>query len=300
MEIPESIAGRSVSVAARRATESLAHAEPLFRDPLAEFLVSLAPQVPADQRDYLADGVTTTSSMTRIMGEYMSVRTHFFDTHLLATARAGARQIVLLGAGLDARAFRLPWPAGTRVFEVDTADNHAFKDDLLARAGLTATAGRTAVAADVTGDWREMIAAAGFDSTAPSSFLLEGPLFYLDRATSDGIAADLAAYASPGVWLAGDYPTSTPQERAAFAARLREPGDDDADGGESIADSLVPRVAPGPGVPPAQWLPPAHWEVTQTTFAEHAAAIDRYVPDHWNPGRGGEPLWLFHARVHRA
>ncbi|TKA06402.1 class I SAM-dependent methyltransferase [Actinacidiphila oryziradicis] len=166
-----------------------------------------------------------------------------------------------------------------------------------ARSGLTATAERVTIDSDATGNWRELIAAAGFDHSQPSSWLLEGLLFYLDRETGDAIAADIAASPAPATWLAGDYVTVTPEQRAEMAAHHRENGEESQDSGDgNIVDGLLPHTAPGPGVPPAQWLSQARWEVTESTFAEHGSLIDRRVPDHWDPKRGGDDMWMFHAR----
>ena len=296
LTVPESVASSGVATAAMRAAEG-ARSDALFDDPLARLLVSLAGEFPENQRDFLADGVITTSPLTRMMGDYLTVRTHFFDSHLQATARAGARQIVLLGSGLDARAYRLPWPPGTRIFEVDGDEAHAFKEELLARTGLQPTAERVTVSSDVTGDWRQRLAAAGLDDAQPASYLLEGLLFYLDRATCDALARDIAASPAPVTWLAGDYATSTPQQRAEFAARQRP--DTPADGDDIINDGILPHAAPGPGVPPAQWLRPAGWQVDESTFAAHGVMISRLVPGHWDPARGGENMWMFHA-THRS
>lgn len=293
LRIPGSIASSGVATAAMRAPEGT-RPDALFDAPLARLLVSLRGEVPADQQDYLADGVSATSPLTRMMGDYMAVRTHFFDTHLRATAAAGSRQVVLLGSGLDVRAYRMPWPRGTRIFEIDSAEVHAFKDELLARTDLRPTAERIKISSDVTGEWREMLAAAGFDNARPSSWLLEGLLFYLDRQICDDIVKGIAGGPAPMTWLAGDYATSTPQERADFAARNRT--DDKApDSADIITDGILPHAAPGPGAPPAQWLSPAEWNVTESTFVAHGTTLDRRVPDHWDSRRGGESLWLFHA-----
>ncbi|MEV7042725.1 SAM-dependent methyltransferase [Amycolatopsis sp. NPDC051061] len=179
LRIPASIAGSAVATAAMRAVEG-SRPDALFDNPLAQLVVTLADEVPDDDLDYLADGVNTTSLLTRMMVDYVMVRSHFFDTHLRAAATAGVRQIVLIGSGLDGRAFRMDWPPGTRIFEIDSAEIHAFKDELLARARLPPTADRVKVIGDATGEWRDALAAAGFDDTQPSSWLLEGLLFYLD------------------------------------------------------------------------------------------------------------------------
>jgi hypothetical protein len=82
-----------------------------------------------------------------------------------------------------------------------------------------------------------------------------------------------------------------------MAARHRVNGEQTQDAGdENIVDGIVPHTAPGPGVPPAQWLPQAHWDVTESTFATQGSLISRHVPDHWDPRRGGDDMWMFHAR----
>src|ERR1700724_3155343 len=53
------------------------------------------------------------------MIDYQAVRTHFFDEYVTAAAEASIRQHVILAAGLDSRAYRLNWPAGTVVYEID-------------------------------------------------------------------------------------------------------------------------------------------------------------------------------------
>ncbi|WP_433190458.1 class I SAM-dependent methyltransferase [Actinoallomurus sp. CA-150999] len=88
-----------MATAAMRAYEG-ARSDPLFDDPLARLLVSLAPAVPAGQRAYLADGITATSSLTQMMGDYVTVRTHFTGP----VAAAGA----VGGDGVDLRGARRP------------------------------------------------------------------------------------------------------------------------------------------------------------------------------------------------
>ncbi|WPB94327.1 class I SAM-dependent methyltransferase [Streptomyces malaysiensis] len=81
--------------------------------------------------------------------------------------------------------------------KIDSAEIHSFRDELLARTDPRPTAERIKISSDATGEWREMIAAAGFDNAQPSSWLLEGLLFYLDRQTGDDLAEDIAASPAP-------------------------------------------------------------------------------------------------------
>ena len=110
----------------------------------------------------------------------MVLRTRYFDDWLgSAAGRDGIRQIVLMAAGLDTRAYRLQWPDGTRLFELDREAVLSHKDGVLRAAGATPTCARHAVEADLTRDWADGLLAAGFDPAQPSGWLLEGLLFYL-------------------------------------------------------------------------------------------------------------------------
>lgn len=66
-----------------------------------------------------------------LMSTYVGVRSRWFDEHLLAGARDGLDQVVILASGLDTRAHRLDWPSGTTLFEIDQADVVDFKDRVL-------------------------------------------------------------------------------------------------------------------------------------------------------------------------
>jgi methyltransferase (TIGR00027 family) len=116
------------------------------------------------------------------LGRYFGLRTRVFDDFLLRSARAGARQIVLLGAGLDSRAFRLDWPPGCVLFEVDQDEVLAFKRKVFEGMGASPKAPCRSIAADLRGDWAGALISAGFDATAPSAWLAEGLLLYLPSA----------------------------------------------------------------------------------------------------------------------
>jgi methyltransferase (TIGR00027 family) len=298
LTIPAAVATTAAATAALRAGESI-RPDRLFDDPVARALVSRIDEVAPEQRSLLADGVNTTSNLTDVMGDYLAVRTHFLDAHLLATADAGARQIVLLGSGLDARAERLPWPDGTTVYEVDVAEVHAFKQAVLDSAvlhstsALTPSARRVPVTADLTAprhEWMQALTQAGLNPEAPTSWLAEGLLFYLDLAACDVLAS--VAAGTPGVpsWFAGDYATSTPAQRTEFMA-TREGA-----GAEGVVErDVLPHAQPGPGIEPRQWLTDPLWSVSQTTSATYGAKIARPVPAWWNLNTGGQTMWMFSA-----
>jgi methyltransferase (TIGR00027 family) len=113
---------------------------------------------------------------------YFGLRTRVLDDFLLQSVQAGARQVVLLGAGLDSRAFRLEWPAGCVVFEIDRAGVLEFKHDVLSGLSATPKAARIPIPIDLRDDWIGALTDAGFDKGAPTVWLAEGLLFYLPNA----------------------------------------------------------------------------------------------------------------------
>ncbi|MEU0565445.1 SAM-dependent methyltransferase [Nonomuraea sp. NPDC005983] len=116
------------------------------------------------------------------LGRYIGLRTRVLDDFLIHSARAGARQVVLLGAGLDTRAFRLDWPPGQVVYEIDRDGVLAFKSRVLNGLAAAPMATRRPIAADLGGDWAPSLVNAGFDAAAPTAWLAEGLLLYLPPA----------------------------------------------------------------------------------------------------------------------
>jgi methyltransferase (TIGR00027 family) len=133
------------------------------------------------------------------------LRTRYFDDWLDGATIAGTvRQVVLLGAGLDARAWRLPWRAGTTVYEVDGPDVLDAKAATMDEAVAVAACDRRAVAADLCSDWTRPLAAAGLDRNAPTAFLAEGILCYLPVAAIARVLDGVTALAAPGSRLGFD------------------------------------------------------------------------------------------------
>ena len=136
----------------------------------------------------------------------MVLRARFFDEWLRSCAEAGVRQVVLLGAGLETRAWRLAWPAGVSVFEVDRAGVLDLKAAILEAAGANPSCRRVPVPADLAGDWPGTLEAAGFDREAPTAWLAEGLLFYLPDPALRGVLRSATRLASPGSRLGFDIP----------------------------------------------------------------------------------------------
>jgi methyltransferase (TIGR00027 family) len=192
-------------VAAARAREST-RTDALFRDPLAAALAG-------DEGERWMTDVDASAA-----SGYVAVRTRFFDDELLAAARdRGVRQIAILAAGLDARAYRLDWPAGTRLFEVDRPEVLAYKDRVLASAGAQPRCARATLGADLTRRWANQLASIGFRKDEPSAWLVEGLLPYLHEPDVLRLLAQITALSAPGSALALDVPGADPFTVPAFA-----------------------------------------------------------------------------------
>ncbi|OOK71241.1 putative S-adenosyl-L-methionine-dependent methyltransferase ML2640 [Mycobacterium kansasii] len=115
-----------------------------------------------------------TAATVQHMRSYQAVRTNFFDTYFADAVADGIRQVVILASGLDSRAYRLDWPAGTTVYEIDQPQVLAYKSATLAGNGVTPSADRREVPIDLRLDWPAALRAAGFDPTARTAWLAEG------------------------------------------------------------------------------------------------------------------------------
>ncbi len=202
-DLASSVGATATMVAASRALASR-EPDPLLDDRFAEPLVRavghpfftrmLDGEVPLDN-----DDMPMTVQQRR---EQMTVRTRFFDDFFQAATAAGIRQAVILAAGLDARAYRLTWPAGTVVFEVDQPEVIAFKGDTLARLGAQPTAERRTVGIDLRDDWPTALRSNGFDTTAPTAWIAEGLLPYLPPEAQDRLLDNITALSARGSRLA--------------------------------------------------------------------------------------------------
>ncbi|MDO0924299.1 SAM-dependent methyltransferase [Streptomyces sp. TG1A-8] len=187
----------ALMAAAARAIEA-SRPDALARDTFAEHFVRAAPACagwprrPEDVPDAEAD------PLWGRLARFFALRTRVFDDFLLSGAAAGSRQVVLLGAGLDTRAHRLPWPDDCVVFEIDREQVLAFKQSVLDSLGAAPRAERVAVAADLREDWIGALVAAGFDPARPSVWLAEGLLPYLPPAAEREVLATVHAHSGPG------------------------------------------------------------------------------------------------------
>jgi len=134
----------------------------------------------------------------------VAVRTKFFDEFFVRSAANGVRQAVILASGLDARAYRLRWPAKTGVYEIDQPAVIEFKTTALARLGATPTVERRTVAMDLRGEWPGALRAAGFDADAPTMWSAEGLLMYLPSEAQERLFDNITALSAAGSTTAAD------------------------------------------------------------------------------------------------
>jgi hypothetical protein len=153
---PTGIGATSLGVAWLRAAET-GRDDRLFDDPYAQYFVTAAAESPTVPTQRSGQG----TDFYDLMAGQVALRTRFLDDALLDFAADTAAQVVLLACGMDTRAFRLAWPTGTRVFEVDLPETLAFKDAVLTAHGAVASCDRKTVAADLRDDWPPALAAGG-------------------------------------------------------------------------------------------------------------------------------------------
>ncbi|MGV9803048.1 SAM-dependent methyltransferase, partial [Mycobacterium sp. NPDC003449] len=135
----------------------------------------------------------------------MAVRTRFFDDYFAEAGRAGIRQAVILASGLDSRAYRLPWPDGTVVYEIDQPEVIEFKTRTLAGLGAEPTAQRRTVPIDLREDWPAALRAAGFDPAAPTAWCAEGLLIYLPPDAQDRLFDNIDGLSAAGSTVATEF-----------------------------------------------------------------------------------------------
>ncbi|OCB54052.1 SAM-dependent methyltransferase [Mycobacterium vulneris] len=218
-DLASSVGATATMVAAARAIAS-AEPDPLINDPYAADLVRA---VGVEFFTKLVDGEIALdgelAAGAELMVGIMAVRTKFFDDFFTSSTGSGIRQAVILASGLDSRAYRLPWPDGTVVYELDQPEVVGAKTATMAQIGATPTAERRTVAVDLRDDWPAALRAAGFDPTAPSAWSAEGLLAYLPPEAQDRLFDNITALSAPGSRLATEFHPD-------IAANLRERGNE--------------------------------------------------------------------------
>jgi methyltransferase (TIGR00027 family) len=211
-DLASSVGATATMVAAARAlaTEDL---DPIINDPFAAPLVRA---VGIDFFTRVVDGEIsptdtgeTGTAELQTETDSLAVRTRFFDDFFINAAAAGIGQAVILAAGLDARAYRLAWPPGTVVYEIDQPTVIKFKTDTMAQLGAKPTTVRRTVGIDLREDWPTALRESGFDETKPATWSAEGLLMYLPPEAQDRLFDHITALSAPGSQLATEYHPNT-------------------------------------------------------------------------------------------
>ncbi|MBB3663230.1 methyltransferase (TIGR00027 family) [Prauserella sediminis] len=279
----------ALGVAAARAVET-SRTDALVRDPYAaEFVRAAESPIPMPTR---AEDVADDDHRWSLMSVFLGLRSRYLDEYLLgshesAGASVGARQVVLLAAGLDSRAFRLPWPEGATVYEVDQPRVLQFKDAVLAHGGAEPACERRGVPIDLRDDWAAALAGSGFDPAAPTSWLAEGLMPYLPADAAERLLTTVHKLSAPGSTIAVEYMPGV---------------------GSALADSSAASLSAGLGIDLASLLSDADydpnarlselgWAVDEVTVAQLAERYGRTFDDEEVAELAGKGRYLT-ARKH--
>jgi methyltransferase (TIGR00027 family) len=289
-DLASSVGATATMVAAGRAMATK-DPRPLINDPFAEPLVRA---VGLDFFVKMVDGdvdvsLFADSSAERMQAivDGMGLRTKYFDDYLMDAVGTGVRQVVILASGLDARAYRLDWPEGTIVYEIDQPQVIEFKTRTLADLGAEPTATRRTVAIDLRYDWPAALRAAGLDASAPTAWLAEGLLIYLPPEAQDRLFDNITALSAPGSTVATEYVPGIidfDEERAReMSAPLRQQG---------VDIDMPSLIYAGQRSHVAEYLRGKSWDVTATSRADLFVNNGRVVPAPENDDPLGEIIYI--------
>jgi methyltransferase (TIGR00027 family) len=286
-DINESVGATALGVAGGRAAETNS-ADPLISDPFAKLFLDAAgdgiwriyldAELPAE----LVDVDPELPVRMRAMMGYTACRTKFFDEYFLAAAGAGIRQAVILAAGLDARAWRLAWPAGCVVYEIDQPKVLEFKTDTLESHQVTPIATHVGVGIDLRQDWPAALVEYGFDPTLPTAWSAEGLLPYLTADAQNLLFDRIESLSAPGSRVAVEAFTNEFFSQDSFARReeqmhryraaaVKLGAKDITEAGNLLYDEERTEVV--------DWLHTHGWTVTTAMSANDLmAASNRAVP----------------------
>jgi methyltransferase (TIGR00027 family) len=278
-DLATSVGATATGVAVGRALASRGP-DALIDDPFAE------PLVRAVGVDFFTQLVTGELNPAEVDGGapfgmasmtgMMAVRTRLIDDFFLDAARAGVRQAVILASGLDARAYRLPWPSGTTVYEIDQPEVIDFKTRTLAEMGATPTALRQTVAIDLRHDWPAALRAVGFDPTLPTAWSAEGLLAFLPSDAQDRLLDNVAALSAPGSWLVCENMSGRDGAAVAVQDRLHDAVESWRKHGFDVEMTDLWYFDDRHDV--ADYLSNRGWTITETTMAKLFEAHGQALP----------------------
>jgi methyltransferase (TIGR00027 family) len=285
-EITESVGSTALGVAAARAAETVSE-NPLIQDPFAQvFLDAAGPGMWSLTSDPKLSAALTElepelGAHAQVMVDFMAVRTKWFDEIFLDAVSSGIRQVVILASGLDSRSWRLPWPDGTTVYELDQAKVLEFKSGTLARHGAQPVARLVSVAVDLRDDWPKALQEAGFDASVPTMWSAEGLLRYLPAAAQDLLFERIDSLSAPGSRLATNGPSKNAVNPELLASQ-REQSTRFRAAAAEVLGAEIPNVEelwyPEERTEIVDWLGEHGWEASSIGMADLLARHGRNIP----------------------
>jgi methyltransferase (TIGR00027 family) len=290
-DLASSVGATATMVAAARAMATSAE-NALINDPFAEPLVRavgvgfFTRLVTGELRPEDLDCDSESAGMQRLT-DSMAVRTKFFDEFFLGATQAGIRQAVILASGLDSRAYRLAWPAGTTVYEIDQPEVIEFKTATLADLGAEPTAKRRTVAIDLRYDWPSALIEEGFDPNQQTAWSAEGLLGYLPPDAQDRLLDTITELSAPGSRVAVEsVPNIDPADHEKAIERMRAASDRWRDHGFDL--DFAELVYLGDRNEAAAYLGDHGWQLSRRSIKELFAANGLPPMDEDNEDGGGD------------
>jgi len=280
-DIASSVGTTAVMVAAARAAETRQH-DALITDPYADILVegagtgmwsTMLDEAIVEKAAAIDPEI---AAIFRHMRNYQAVRTHFFDEHFTGAAEAGIRQIVILASGLDSRAYRLNWPDGTAVYEIDQPKVLQYKAQTLADNDVKPAATLHQVPVDLRNDWPAALREKGFDPDQPTAWLAEGLLMYLPADAQDRLFTLMTELSAPGSRIAAEAVAAHSDERRAqMSERFQKIADELGIVREIDVQELMYNDPDRADV--AEWLNAHGWRASAVTSADEMRRLGRFV-----------------------
>ncbi|UQX10802.1 class I SAM-dependent methyltransferase [Candidatus Mycobacterium methanotrophicum] len=272
-DITTSVGSTALFVATARALEAQ-KPDPLATDPFAEVFCRAVGGNAADVLDgKYPDHQLKTPDWGAHFVNFQGARTRYFDNYFTQAADAGVRQVVILAAGLDSRAYRLAWPDETTIFELDRPQVLDFKREVLAGQGAEPNAERREVAIDLREDWPQALRDSGFDAGKLSAWIAEGLLIYLPAAAERQLFTGIDGLAAPASHVAVE--DSAPMPHDEYAAAVEEERAARAKGDDRLFFQLVYNEQHAPA---DQWFNEHGWSAVATPLAEYLREVGRPVP----------------------
>jgi methyltransferase (TIGR00027 family) len=269
-DITTSVGATALFVATARALEAQ-KPEPLAVDQYAEVFCRAVGGRVADVLDgKIPDHELKTDDFGQHFVNFQGARTRYFDEYFRRAADAGVRQVVILAAGLDSRAYRLPWPDGTTIFELDRPQVLDFKREVLASQGAQPRAERREIAVDLREDWPQALRDNGFDESKPSAWIAEGLLIYLPAEAEEQLFTGIDSLSAVGSYVAVE--DGAPLEQDEYEARLEQ---ERSTPGQRTFFQLLYNERHAPAT---EWFGDRGWSAVGTPLGDYLREVGRPVP----------------------